>query len=152
MKINTSNQGHTMETDAILLWERTTQRVSLCCFSLCSLCWQRQGWLTWPSPAQNGLDSTYSEVTKQAWPVLHTEETTKWRSGNSTMSIVASAEEEQKWIWRAKQLRARSLSPVTRGSQLRGTELKCCVLLDSWSTVAPWGAPFGFTFSESNPV
>lgn len=83
-------------------------------FSTCrSLRWQRQDWLTWLSPVQNGLDSTYSEVTKRAWPVLRSEETTRWRSENSTMSILASAEVEQKWVWRAKQLRARSLIPVT---------------------------------------
>lgn len=94
-------------------------------FSTChSLRWQRQDWLTWLSPLQNGLDSTYSEVTKQAWPVLHSEETTRWRSENSTMSILASAEVEQKWVWRAKQRRARSLIAVTHCLEgLRSEEL-----------------------------
>lgn len=45
-----------------------------------------------------------------------------------------------------------SCDSLSGGSPFRGAGLKCCVPLNSWGTAAPWGAPCGFTASESNPV
>lgn len=109
MKRNIPNQGHKKgDWCNLALGQDHPKGFPWLFFSMGhSPCWQRQPWLTWLSTVHNWLDSTYSAVTQQAWPALHSKETTRCRSENSTTSILASAEMEQKCVWRAKQLRAR---------------------------------------------
>lgn len=113
--------------------------------------------LTQLSPMQNRLDSTLSEVTKQAWPVLCSEETTKWRSEISTMAILLGSAAQQKWVRRAKQLRTRSShshDSLSGGSHFRGAESGAAgyVPYSIRSTAGSWSTSFSSIFSERYPA
>lgn len=117
MTISNQDRRKGERSNPTLLWGRTTQRVSPWpFFSMCHSCrQQRQDGLTDLSPMQNRLDSTLPEVTRWAWPVLRSEDTTK-RSEISTMPISTSAMVQQKQVqttWASRRGGYLSRLPVT---------------------------------------